>query len=473
MKKNGKKYRALKREKELKRQDRLMSKAIDQEVDEINISLLSIAQIVSSNPIVHAKEDVKKEYLSRLNSYIRAGRWNRRKFEKAELSAYEEIVMASSDEQDNHNIYYYKYFLVLDSIQVLGYEVKAEENERFLAMKARIIDDYGEDINPKMIDKIINSFKGTGNEKYNKIRALLKNKQLENECEYIRLMLKNVTFKEEKPVGVMVTATMSAGKSTFINSLTGKYICLSQNMACTSKIHNIVNKAFEDGYSYEYDHDLEMTAEREELMNDNELNTSDKIVVGTHFTGHLGDKRIIISDSPGVNYSENEEHKEITERLIRGRNYHLLIYIMNATQLGTNDEDEHLDYVKGIVGRTTILFVINKIDAFNVEEEDLEAAIQRQTVYLKNKGFKNPVVCPVSARAGYLSKKAAEGTLSRAESRELYNFVDKFDKMNLSSYYEKNFKIKIKDSVEEELQLQKTSGLSYIEKLIISLTGGR
>lgn len=476
MKKNGKRYRALQRKKELKRKTHVLKREIDQEVEDINTSLLSIAQIVPSNPIVHETKELRGEYLARLNSYIRAGKWERRKFEKAELLAYEEIVMALEDIKGVHNIVFYRYFLLLDVIQILGYEIKHGEDDKLEAVKQKILTDFGSDIEGTVIDKIFSAFKDTGRDKYKKIQSLSKNSKLEDESEYIKLMLKNIKFKETKPVGVMVTATMSAGKSTFINALTGKYICLSQNMACTSKIHNIVNKAYEDGYSYEYDYNLEMTAEREELMNDNELNSSDKIVVGTHFAGLLGNERIIISDSPGVNYSENEEHKLITEKLIKERNYHLLIYIMNATQLGTNDEDEHINYVKGIIGRTPVLFVINKIDAFNVDEEDLFAAIERQVSYLKNKGFKNPTVCPVSARAGYLSKRFEEGNLSRSESRELYNFVDKFDKMNLPYYYGKFFKgMKVEDSKKEEIRLQKTCGLAYVEKLIISLTtvGGK
>lgn len=472
MKKYGKRYRALQRAKELERQSQFQNSVkIEQEVGEINIASLSISQIVPSNPIIKESVELRKEYLAHLNTYIRAGQWNRRKFEKSELLAYEEIIMASDECSEEHDINFYKYYLLLDTIHVLGYRIKSAEHNKLEAMKQRVLSDFKDVVDEKLVDKIIKAFKG--GDKYKKIRALLRNDRLENESEYISLMLKNVKFMETKPVGVMVTATMSAGKSTFINALTGKYVCLSQNMACTSKIHNIVNKAFEDGYSYEYDYDLEMTAEREELLNDNELNLSDKIVVGTHFKGILGNQRMIISDSPGVNYSEDQEHKLITDKLIKGHNYHLLLYVMNATQLGTNDEDAHLDYVKGMVGRRPILFIINKIDAFNVEEEDIGAVIERQRKYLAEKGFKNPMICPVSARAGYLSKRFTEGNLSKTETRELYNYVDKFTQMELPAYYEKNFsKIRIEDVEGEEQQLQKMSGLAYVEKLMMLLTTG-
>ena len=108
-----------------------------------------------------------------------------------------------------------------------------------------------------------------------------------------------------------------------------------------------------------------------------------------------------------------------------------------------------------------------------MEEENIEAALTRQIEFLKKKGFKNPIVCPVSARAGYLSKRFEDTGLSRTEERELYNFVDKFDQMGLVAYYEKCFKkIRVDDAGSEEEQLQKICGLAYVEKIIGEMTTG-
>lgn len=234
-----------------------------------------------------------------------------------------------------------------------------------------------------------------------------------------------------------------------------------------------MNKAFEDGFSAEYDHDLILTAGREELFNDNDLNLSDKIVVSTRFVGGLSDQRIIVNDTPGVNYSGDEEHKKITNRLLEGKKYNLLIYVMNATQLATNDESEHLDYVKKTIGRIPILFVINKVDTFNVEEEDIETIIQKQIKMLKEKGFENPIVCPVSSRAGYLAKRYASSKFSRFEELEFYNYIDKFNQMKLDDYYTKAFKdIVVEDAEYAEKHLLKTSGLAYIEKIIAAICKG-
>ena len=460
----------MQKEKELRKSTISNEKVyICQEVNDINTANLAMGHIIIYNPIMNDISETKAEYLKRINRYLKCAGWSRRKFENAEIEAYKKIIMNTTEVGDRHDMSYYKYFILLDLMYIMAYDFKSTDIEKLKIVKEKYCNDFSGVFDTDIVDKI---FK-TASKPERKIKQLLNDINLKVEHEYIELIHKNLCFKKKEPVGVMVTATMSAGKSTFINALTGKYICLSQNMACTSKIHCIVNKAFEDGFSAEYDHDLILTAGREELLNDNELNSSDKIVVSTNFVGELSNERIIVNDSPGVNYSGDEEHKLITDRLIKAKNYNLLIYVMNATQLATNDESEHLDYVKKTVGRTPVLFVINKIDTFNVEEEDIEETIKRQEEILKKKGFKNPIVCPVSSRAGYLAKQFGVGRLSRSEERELYNYVDKFEQMKLVDYYTKKFKnIVIKDAENEETQLVKTSGLAYIEKIIIEICKG-
>src|SRR5699024_11081971 len=143
------------------------------------------------------------------------------------------------------------------------------------------------------------------------------------------------------------------------------------------------------GVSSEYDHDLSMDASKEDLLSDNEDNKSYKITVGTFFNGELGGKRIILFDSPGVNSSENVEHTEISQRMIKSRKYHLMIYVLNSTQLGTTDEEHHLEVVKQRLGRTKIIFVMNKVDQLISEDDNYLDSIENQRKFLVSKGFKN------------------------------------------------------------------------------------
>lgn len=283
----------------------------------------------------------------------------------------------------------------------------------------------------------------------------------------------NAEFLRKIPLNILVTANMSAGKSTFINALVGKNISLSQNMACTSKIHSIFSKPYEDGYVYEYDYDLVTDAGKEELLRDNEHNLSDWLSVGTYYNSALGGCRLIIHDSPGVNYSEDGKHREMTENWIKGNNYELLIYVMDATQLRTTDEKTHLEFVRDHVGECPVLFVINKIDGFNIEEESVEEALRTQKKYLEGMGFKNPVLCPVSSRAAYLAKKFMAERLTKGEAKEIDSLIFKFEEMGLPQYYGGLFpEIQIPDMGKDEIQLLKNSGMLYTEHIILQIYGG-
>lgn len=465
MKKNGKKYRKLQKERELRKSEYIEV----EEVDGIKTSNLVFSQIITKNPVLSDNLKVREEYYERLRKYVKLGGGGRRKYESSELCAYKTILFEADEINEIHPIEFYKHYILFDFIHVLGYTTEKIKKEKIQAVKEQYMLDFP-DSNEKVFNKIINSVQGDEN----KIISLNKNGYFDNESEYIELIKKNISFRNRKPISLMVTATMSAGKSTFINSLIGKYVCLSQNMACTSKIHSIINKAFEDGLATELDHDLVMTAGDNELLNDNEGNSSDMIYVSTSFHGELEGERIIINDSPGVNFSGEQEHKNITDKLLKRKKYNVLIYLMNFTQLGTNDEAEHLDYVKKIIGRTPIIFVMNKVDSIDSDDENIEDIIKRQILYLEGKGFKNPIVCPVSARAGFLAKKQKYEKLQQYEELEYFNYVMKFKQMNLLEHY-RNILPSIKcESEKNEDQLIASSGIAYVEEIIkVYAKGGK
>ena len=243
-------------------------------------------------------------------------------------------------------------------------------------------------------------------------------------------------------------------------------------MACTSKIHTIVSKPMEDGVTSEYDHDLSLDASREDLLSDNVDNKSSKITVGTYFNSELAGKRIILFDSPGVNSSENIEHTEISQQIIKSRRYKLMMYVLNATQLGTTDEEHHLEIVKERLGRAKIIFIMNKVDQLISEDDSFLDSIEGQRKFLISKGFKNPIICPVSSRAAYLVKKNKQEELSRLERREMENYMDKFEQQSLSEYYEKQLKCSPISTDNETDALFANCGFAYFEKIIANIHDG-
>lgn len=461
VKKNGRKYRKIQKIKE----KRNTVTTVGNGGNEVNTDLLASANIIVNNPIINENKDIKQQYIELLKKYVKIGGWNRRKYIVSQINSYTEILNEKEcSEEKINNVDYYKKYLMIDLLHIIGFNEKLLQSEKMQDVKREYYKDFPEMTSQK---KFVNKLLKLASENNKNRNMILEKEMTKDEETYISSVLKNLDFISEKPKNLMVTATMSAGKSTFINAITGKYISLSQNMACTSKIHTVIGKVLEDGYSSEYDHELVLNADKDELLNDNEDNASDRIVVSTYYNGILGGERIVINDSPGVNFSGDSEHKEITNRLLKSKKYDYLIYLMNATQIGTNDEDEHLEYVKKHIGKKAILFVLNKIDMFDPEEEDVIKAVDRVVEYIKSKGFKNPSVCPVSSYAAYLSKASQDRELSRIERRELYYLVDKFEKMRLVEYYNSNFPmIKIDDAENEEMQLQKTCGFAYVEKII-------
>ena len=186
----------------------------------------------------------------------------------------------------------------------------------------------------------------------------------------------NLNFYKQRPQKILITANMSAGKSTLINALTGKKIVKTQNMACTSKLHYIYNKAFEDGFNYKIDGFVSLNADKNFLLNNNVDNTSNKISASTYFRSSLN-KPICLIDTPGVNNSESSTHKTITQEAILEKDYDKLIYVMNAEYLGTNDEYEHLNFIAGNVRDKEIIVAINKLDSFNAKEDSIEDSMRK------------------------------------------------------------------------------------------------
>lgn len=430
-------------------------------------------QIITFNPILKQNIDIRTQYFVYLRKLIRSVRWDKRKYTKAQIIFYKDVLC---DEQDgpiyNRNISFaprFCYLLPYDLAIMLGFHPKVVKSEKVKTIIDRIISDF------KLPNEHAAFLALEFEAALGSLPAwedVLKSNLTKGFKRYLKLVKKNISFINTRPYNILITATMSAGKSTLINSLVGKNISLMQNMACTSKIHNIISKSIEDGVSSEYDHDLSMDASKEDLLSDNEDNKSYKITVGTFFNGELGGKRIVLFDSPGVNSSENAEHAGISQRVIKSRRYHLMIYVLNSTQLGTTDEEHHLEVVKQRLGRTRILFVMNKADKLISQNDDFRESIEGQRKFLMSKGFKNPLICPVSSRAAYLVKKSRGEELSRIERGELENYMDKFEIQSLADYYEETLgcpHISVNNEVDA---LFVNCGFAHFEKIIANLYNG-
>nr|WP_304260111.1 dynamin family protein [Phascolarctobacterium succinatutens] len=259
---------------------------------------------------------------------------------------------------------------------------------------------------------------------------------------------------------VNVIATMSSGKSTLINALLENKLMPSKNEACTATITEILDVDNPHFSAVVYDGDNSMIQEVPELTLEimGELNDDENV----HRISAEGDipfldsksTALMLVDTPGPNNAQNQAHKNTTYRAINSDSNNLILYVLNGTQLSTNDDAALLHYVAdqikkgGKQVRDRFLFVINKMDQFNPEEEDIGKAVLSAKRYLATYGIEDPQIFPCSAFTALNIRTYFEGididNLTRAQERMLpltardtLPMIDKFvyyESMHLEEY---------------------------------------
>jgi GTPase Era involved in 16S rRNA processing len=191
--------------------------------------------------------------------------------------------------------------------------------------------------------------------------------------------------------------------------------------------------------------------------------------IASHFraSGHP-QKRICLIDTPGVNYALNSDHRKRTRKAIVSENYDKLIYVLDANSLGTDDEIAHLKYIYANTSNEKLVFVLNKLDRFKSAEDSIAASMDGVRVSLVKIGFKDPVICPMSAHFAFLLKiKQNNGKLSEDEQDTFDFYLKKFNKPenDLSIYYHKEFADK-KTIRDELVKMSFLSGLFGLESIL-------
>ena len=115
------------------------------------------------------------------------------------------------------------------------------------------------------------------------------------------------------------------------------------------------------------------------------------------------DVALVLVDTPGPNNSRDPEHRAATYRMLSESSKTVVLYIMNATQLAVDDDNNLLGHVAnsmkvgGKQSRDRFIFVVNKLDDFKKGEDSIDAALQKVRDYLADNGIENPNIYPASA----------------------------------------------------------------------------
>lgn len=208
---------------------------------------------------------------------------------------------------------------------------------------------------------------------------------------------------------VCVVATMSAGKSTLINSMLGTKLMPSKQEACTAIITKIKDIEGADSWQAEVynkenclmESHEKLTYETMERLNSDENVSVIKAAGDIPFVS-AEEISLVLIDTPGPNNSRDPEHKRVQSEFLSKSSKSLVLYIMEGT-FGSDDDNALLQRVAdsmkvgGKQSKDRFIFVVNKMDDRRKEDGDTQQTLDRIRAYLKGHGIMNPNLFPAAA----------------------------------------------------------------------------
>ena len=298
-------------------------------------------------------------------------------------------------------------------------------------------------------------------------------------------MLSKFDISNNEIIPVCVMATMSSGKSTFLNAVLGEEILPEKNEACTARALAVLNKPKAyfpkayirktDGKKYSVDVDFSNTVSK---INADECVT-DVLIVKEIQSLVNSSKSIVVVDTPGVNNSGDIRHAERTKEILEQLTKGVIVYLLNATQLATNDDELLLQMVIERVKKQSnvkIIFVLNKVDMLDEDKESIPDTINSAVQYIRAHGLKDFDIFPLSALSAKTFRMLLNGkTLTKAEERHMKQsypeYADNGKSMlqYVKTYNQQEKQFLIGDQVVSEYHLRKAienTGIVQIERAI-------
>lgn len=146
--------------------------------------------------------------------------------------------------------------------------------------------------------------------------------------------------------------------------------------------------------------------------------------------------KTVFVDTPGGSYALNEEHRRLMEDAIQDEEKSLILFIFNGTQTGTNDSVEILSMIaeemkkssNGKQSRDRFLFVANRMDDFDAEEEPFDRYVNEAILpELASHGIQGPNLFLTSAQlAKLLRMRRANESLTKKDRAFLAGMLPLF-----------------------------------------------
>ena len=352
---------------------------------------IAYAQPVFNHPVLKENNLVQRRYFSMLNSYCEKV-FHISKYGRAVLNFYKSSFKTERQSNSRQPLSTkLRIVMLLDIVHISGYNhsIITKDFIRSFRFNSKLL---------LIIEKLFSNL-CYKNPMWDE---LVSNRYVKSEAEWIDCIRKNVAFSQKKPYKIMVTATMSAGKSTFINALAGKRIANTNNLACTGRLHYIYSKPFDDGLTGKWDKNIIIDAHKN-ILTDREEIQERVSYESIYYNSGLHGKQFMILDTPGVNSAEYRRHGECTENAVKNSDYNLMIFLLNYEHIGTDDELAHIAFVrKNVPADVPVVFCVNKTDSKKKDDSRLDEKYRDIKRFLKEQGFPDSVLFFVSSRSAYL-----------------------------------------------------------------------
>lgn len=245
--------------------------------------------------------------------------------------------------------------------------------------------------------------------------------------------------KQSDAINIYCIASMSSGKSTLINAMLGEELMPVYNQACTATITRIKDNNEKYYKATVFDKDGNVIEKLGNLDYDTMKKLNDNDVQEIHINGDIPfisskDTNLILVDTPDPNNSRNSDHQTTTFNALKDSPKTLVLYVLNGTQLGIDDDHILLETIAKEMksgnswSHDRFIFVVNKMDSFAREEESITDVLNEVREYLEDMGIENPNIYPASSLA-------ALGIRTLLSDPEIENIDE--DDLDDATYYAK------------------------------------
>jgi ribosome biogenesis GTPase A len=230
---------------------------------------------------------------------------------------------------------------------------------------------------------------------------------------------------------VLVLATMSAGKTSFINALIGQELLHSANEATTACITRVEHRHGAKRFmgTCFSDEGVALASQQSPsalLLRDWNSDVQVKRIdlAGAFKVVPRPASGLVLHDTPGPNNSQDTNHARLMLEAVRTVSFDVLCYVLNAGQLGTHDDHMLLQQLREELKAKPdqpIYFILNKVDLLDPEKgESIEGLVRNTQLYLGSIGFEQPVIIPTMASTALYARKALSAeALTRAQRSKL------------------------------------------------------